>query len=212
MISGIQHFEFCRRQWALIHIEKLWEENLFTAEGNIIHKRAHDSGFNESRNDVITTRGMPVYSSMYGISGVCDVVEFVRDDMDGFEIYQREGRYKVVPVEYKRGKPKEGLEDVMQVVLQALCLEEMLTCKIETGYLYYDEIRRRSKVVITSELRQRAKKDIQEMHQYYERKYTPKVSPSKKCSACSLNEACLPTVLKNMSVNDYIARAIGEDI
>ena len=125
MISGVQHFEFCRRQWALIHIEQLWEDNLRTVEGEIMHKNTHNGNFTERRNDVITTRGMRVFSRRLGISGVCDVVEFIQDK-DGYEIYQREGKYRIVPVEYKKGEPKEGLEDVMQVVLQAICLEEML--------------------------------------------------------------------------------------
>ena len=211
MISGIQHFEFCRRQWALIHIEQLWKENLLTVEGNIMHKHAHDHDFTENRNGMIITRGMPVCSSEYGISGVCDIVEFVRDDVNGYEIHQREGKYCVVPVEYKRGKPKEGLEDIMQVVLQAFCLEEMLCCRIDTGYLYYGETRRRLKISITSELRQQAVQDIQEMHQYYDRKFTPKVKTSKKCNACSLKELCVPKLMKNRNVNDYIAKAIGEN-
>ena len=212
MISAIQHFEFCRRQWALIHIEQLWEENVRTVEGNIMHKHAHDNTFTESRNGVITTRGMPVYSSKLGIYGVCDVVEFVRDDVNGYEIYNREGKYNVVPVEYKRGEPKEGLEDIMQVVLQAICLEEMLFCQIDTGYLYYGENRRRTKISVTQELRNRALQDIQEMHQYYDRKYTPKVKPSKKCNACSLKELCVPKLMKNLKVNDYISKVIGENI
>ncbi|MBR1931477.1 MAG: CRISPR-associated protein Cas4 [Lachnospiraceae bacterium] len=211
MISSIQHFEFCRRQWALIHIEQLWEENLRTVEGEIMHKHAHDSDFTESRNGVIITRGMPVYSRRLGVSGVCDVVEFVRDDVNGCEIYQREGKYQVVPVEYKRGEPKEGLEDVMQVVLQAICLEEMLCCRIETGYLYYGMPRRRMAVVITEELRLRAEQKLQEMHDYYDRRYTPKAKISKKCNACSLKELCLPKLTKNNNVKDYIAGAIGEN-
>lgn len=211
MISAIQHFEFCRRQWALIHIEQLWSENLRTVEGNIMHKHAHDDNFKENRNGVITTRGMAVSSRKLGISGVCDVVEFVRDDESGYEIYQREGKYRVVPVEYKRGEPKDGLEDIMQVVLQALCLEEMLYCQIYTGYLYYGKPRRRTEVSITKELRQRAVQDIQEMHNYYERKYTPKVKTSKKCNACSLKDLCLPKLMNHITVNDYIAKVIGEN-
>lgn len=211
MISGIQHFEFCRRQWALIHIEQLWEENLYTVEGNLMHKNAHDDHFAESRKGVIITRGMPVHSRKLGIVGVCDVVEFVRDDQKGCEIYQREGKYQVVPVEYKHGEPKEGLEDVMQVVLQAMCLEEMLCCNISEGYLYYGKQRRRMQVPITEELRQQAVHDIQEMHSYFERRYTPKVKTSSKCKSCSLKELCLPKLMTNKSVKHYIEEMIGVD-
>lgn len=211
MLSGIQHFEFCRRQWALIHIEQIWKENLRTVEGNIMHKHAHNQNFTENRNGVITTRGMPVHSRKYGISGVCDIVEFLRDDINGYEIFQRQGKYRVLPVEYKKGKPKEGLEDIMQAVLQAICLEEMLCCQIDNACLYYGETRRRLNVNLTSELRQRAISNIQEMHQYYERKYTPKVRTSKKCIACSLKDLCVPKLMKNMSAVDYVTNMIEED-
>lgn len=211
MISEIQHFEFCRRQWGLIHIEQLWDDNLLTVEGEIMHKRAHDPDFSESRNGVITVRGMPVRSREYGISGICDVVELTRDDENGFEVRGREGKYAVSPVEYKRGRQKEGLEDVMQVVLQALCLEEMLCCRVDAGYLYYGEPRRRQRVQITSELRERARQDINEMHQYYDRKHTPRAKASSKCKSCSLKELCLPGLMKNPSVRDYIEKAVGEE-
>lgn len=211
MISEIQHYEFCKRQWALIHIEQQWEENYLTVDGEIMHKHAHDQKYTESRNGVISTRGLPVHSSEYGISGVCDVVEFVRDDEHGYEIYQREGKYRIFPVEYKHGEPKEGLEDILQVALQAICLEEMLCCRIDMGYLFYGKTRRRFEVSITEDVRAHALRDIQEMHQYYDRKFTPKVKPTKKCNACSLKELCMPKLMKDMDVNAYIARTIGED-
>ena len=107
MLSGIQHFEFCRRQWALIHIEKQWEENYLTVSGELMHEKAHDKDFVETRRNVITTRGMPIYSRNMGVRGDCDVVEFIRDNENGIEIFGREGKYKVVPVEYKRGELKE---------------------------------------------------------------------------------------------------------
>ncbi len=208
MISGIQHFEFCRRQWALIHMEQMWEENLRTVEGEIMHKNAHNGSFIERRKDVITTRGMRVFSSRLGISGICDVVEFI-SDKNGCEIYQREGKYRVVPVEYKRGTPKEGMEDVMQVVLQAICLEEMLCCQVDKGYLYYGEPKRRTEVQITEELRIRAEKDVKEMHDLLEKMHTPKVKRTKKCNACSLKDICVPQLMKNTNVNEYIERMIG---
>ena len=135
MLSGIQHFSFCRRQWALIHIEQQWDENLRTVEGNIFHKKAHDGYSSEKRRDVIISRGMPVFSPALGISGVCDIVEFYRDDKKGISLHGREGRYLVYPVEYKKGQPKEDEADVLQLAAQAMCLEEMLECEIEKGYL-----------------------------------------------------------------------------
>ncbi|MEG1107116.1 MAG: Dna2/Cas4 domain-containing protein, partial [Eubacterium sp.] len=120
MLSGIQHFEFCRRQWALIHIEQQWEENLRTVEGNIMHEKAHDGLFTEKRKNIIVTRGMRVFSKTLGISGICDVVEFHRDDLIGVEIFGREGKYCIYPIEYKRGEPKENDADILQLTAQAM--------------------------------------------------------------------------------------------
>ena len=135
MLSGIQHFEFCRRQWALIHIEQQWNDNLRTVEGDIFHKNAHNDKFVEKRKDIIITRGMPVFSKTMGVRGICDIVEFVRNDVAGVNIYGREGKYCIEPVEYKHGEPKETDVDVLQVVAQAMCLEEMMLCQIDSAFL-----------------------------------------------------------------------------
>ena len=209
MLSGIQHFEFCRRQWALTHIEQQWQENARTFEGRLLHDKAHDSFVRETRGDEFISRGMPVHSRELGISGECDVVEFHRDD-EGISINGREGSYNVVPVEYKRGKPKEGSEDIVQLVAEAMCLEEMLCCEIKYGYLYYGEVRRRKKIQINDEMRDKIRHIVTEMHQYYDRRYTPKVKISKKCNACSLKDICLPKLNRNLSVSSYIDKAINE--
>ena len=101
-LSGIQHFAFCRRQWALAYIELQWVENIRTAEGRIMHERAHDSGFDEKRGDILITRAMPVHSRTMGVSGECDVVEFHRSQ-DGVPVFGRTEKYLPVPIEYKRG-------------------------------------------------------------------------------------------------------------
>ena len=128
MLSGIQHFIFCRRQWALIHVEQQWEENYRTVDGKIMHCHAHDGDFFEKRGELLITRGMAVSSAELGISGMCDVVEF-RKDENGIKLHGYEGNYNVIPIEYKRGKPKENLSDKLQLTAQALCLEEMLPLK-----------------------------------------------------------------------------------
>ena len=135
-LSGIQHFAFCRRQWALAYIELQWDENVRTVEGKLLHEKAHDPTNAEKRGDLIISRGMPVYSRELGISGECDVVEFHRSQ-DGITLFGRDGLYEVIPIEYKRGKPKENDVDILQLMAQALCLEEMLCCQIPFGYLYY---------------------------------------------------------------------------
>ena len=212
MLSGIQHFSFCRRQWALIHIEQQWDENLRTVEGNIFHKKAHDGYSSEKRRDVIISRGMPVFSPALGISGVCDIVEFYRDDKKGISLHGREGRYLVYPVEYKKGQPKEDEADVLQLAAQAMCLEEMLECEIEKGYLYYGEIRRRIEVWLDEKIRQQVRDTFEEMHHYYERRYTPKVKRTKACNACSLKELCLPKLMRAKSVKAYIQERLEESV
>lgn len=153
MLSGIQHFQFCRRQWALIYIEQQWDENLRTIEGEIFHSNAHNDNFIEKRNNIIIIRGMRVFSHTLGVHGVCDIVEFVRDDHNGVSIHGREGKYMIEPVEYKKGKPKCDQSDILQVVAQAMCLEEMLVCEINKAYIFYGETKRRETIVITEELR-----------------------------------------------------------
>ncbi len=208
-LSGIQHFEFCRRQWALIHIEQQWQENLRTVEGEILHEKAHDNLLKEKRGDLIISRGMAVFSKSLGINGVCDVVEFQKDK-EGVPIFGREGLYKPIPIEYKRGKPKEDDIDILQLTAQAMCLEEMLNCEINVGYMFYGETNHRIKVEFIDELKKRVMEICKEMHKIYERQCTPKVKPSKKCNACSLKNICMPKLCKNLSVKDYIERSLEE--
>lgn len=210
LLSGIQHFAFCRRQWALIHIEQQWDESLRTVEGEILHKNAHDGYSAEKRGDIIISRGMPVFSRTLGVRGTCDIVELRRDN-NGVEIFGRNGTFLPVPVEYKRGKPKESEEDILQLTAQAICLEEMLLCDIQEGYLYYCETGHRTKVVFDADIRQKVFDTFKEMHEMFERRYTPKVRIGKHCRACSLNNLCLPKLCRNKSAAQYIQSRIGED-
>ncbi len=209
LLSGIQHFAFCRRQWALIHIEQQWQENLRTVEGNILHERAHDDGFSEKRGDIIISRGMAVFSRTLGVSGVCDIVELHKCE-DGVSIFGREGLYKPVPIEYKRGKPKENEADVLQLCGQAMCLEEMLLCEIKEAYMFYGETKHRLKVMLDSDLRLRVRETLKEMHDMYNRRYTPVVKPSKSCKACSLADICMPRLCRQPSVSKYIKDSLRE--
>lgn len=210
MLSGIQHYAFCRRQWALIHIEQQWQENEHTVEGELLHKRAHDAYFTEKRKDVIISRGLPVHSRTMGVSGVCDIVEFCRAE-DGIPLFGHRGLYSVYPVEYKKGAPKDLEIDILQLTAQAMCLEEMLSAKIQEGAIFYGEIRRRDKIVFNDTLRDTVRKDFEEMHGLFERRYTPKVKWSKSCGACSLKDICMPRLGKAPSVRDYISKTLSED-
>ncbi len=208
-LSGIQHFLFCRRQWALIHIEQQWEENLRTVEGRLMHSNAHNSLKTETRGDLIITRALPVFSKELGVYGVCDVVEFHRA-AEGIALFGRPDRYLPCPVEYKKGRPKEADMDRMQLAAQAMCLEEMLCYTVKLAYLYYGETRHRVEVPITGEMREKVKSVFAEMHQYYNRRHTPKVKPTKQCSACSLKDICLPVICKNRSASAFVARMLKE--
>ena len=186
-LSGLQHFAFCRRQWALIHIENQWAENYRTVDGHLMHEHVHDPTSRESRGDRLTVKGLAVHSTELGISGQCDAVEFYRDST-GVPLRDREGLWLPYPVEYKRGKPKEHSADELQLCAQAMCLEEMLCCTVPEGALYYGEPRRRTVVSFTPELRGQVRDSLSEMHELYRRRYTPKVKPSKACNACSLKD------------------------
>jgi len=209
-LSGIQHFAFCKRQWALAYIELQWADNLRTVEGELLHKRVHDESYTEKRGELIISRGMPIHSATLGVSGECDVVEFRRDDR-GIALFGREGLYTVTPIEYKKGKPKKDDIDILQLTAQAMCIEEMLCCKIEYGYIYYGETRHRITVQFSDELREKVQRLFNEMHQMFDRRYTPKVKRTKSCNACSIKDICLPALNKRTSVEEYVSQHIDED-
>ena len=208
-LSGLQHFAFCRRQWALIHIENQWAENYRTIDGKLMHENAHDQGFRESRGDVLIVRGLAIHSSQLGVSGQCDIVEFHRDP-DGITLRDRVGLWQPYPVEYKRGRPKNGQADELQLCAQAMCLEEMLCCSISEGALYYGETRHRLTIQFSPDLRAQVQSSIAQMHDLYRKRYTPKVKPSKGCNACSLKDLCVPKLMRTKKVSDYLAGAMEE--
>ena len=202
-LSGLQHFAFCRRQWALIHLERQWAENLRTVEGDLLHRRAHDEQQTESRGDVLIVRGLRVISHRLRLQGVCDVVEFRRDPA-GVSLAGREGTWLPYPVEYKRGRPKANDADELQLCAQAMCLEEMLLCAVPEGSLFYGEPRRRTRVALDAALRERVEALAAEMRALYLRGHTPRAKPGKGCAACSLKELCLPRLAKGQSPAAYL--------
>lgn len=210
MLSGLQHFKFCRRQWAIIHVEHQWAENFRTVDGAIMHETAHDKDFKESRGNKFITRGMSIHSARLGVSGECDVLEFLQGD-EGIPLKGKEGLWQPYPVEYKRGLPNSTGANELQLCAQAMCLEEMLCCDIPEGALFFGESRRREKVFFTPELRQEVEKSLAEMHQLFERGHTPKVKPSKACNACSLKELCMPRLMNRRSVSSYLNERIEEE-
>lgn len=209
LISGIQHFIFCRRQWALIHIEQLWDENFFTIDGQIKHDKVDNGDIFDSKNNIRIIRSMPIVSHDLKIQGKCDVVE-LKPDVDGFYFSKYKEKYSVYPIEYKRGSPKTDESDIMQLLAQAMCLEEMLGLRINEGACFYFETRRREQVIFTDDLRKRLVGIIAEMNNYYDRRYTPRVKKSRKCRSCSLKNLCLPELDGTMSVSQYLEKRVKE--
>ncbi len=209
MISGIQHFVFCRRQWALIHVEQQWEDNYFTVDGELKHERADNPEIHEKRKNTISIHALPIKSRTLGITGKCDVVELNQSEK-GIYMPQYNGYYSVTPIEYKRGKPKEDNADKLQLLAEAFCLEEMLAARIDRGYLFYFETRRREEVSFTEELRRQLNQIVDEMHSYMDRGFTPKVKTGKKCKTCSLKDICLPELNNHKDVKQYIQGRISE--
>jgi len=214
-LSGVQHFAFCERQWALIHVEKQWIENVKTAEGRVMHDRTHNADITETYDNSIITRSMFLTSRKLGIFGQADVVEFwlVSKEAGGVEIPEHDGYWMPKPVEYKRGKPKPDDRDEVQLCAQALCLEEMLQVHIENGCMYYGETRRRTQVPFDESLRKHVVELCARMHEIFNQGITPKACYDQKCEQCSLLPICLPKLAsKKALVEKYIHKAIKEDL
>lgn len=209
-LSGVQHYVFCPRQWALIHIEGLWAENAHTVLGNIDHERCHDGGIREKRGDILTVRGFRVVSHALKLQGICDVLE-LRADPDGIEIVGESQRYRPIPIEYKHGKAKLGQEDKAQLCAQAMALEEMLCCDIPTGFLYYVSERHREEVALTQELRDLTRNVAAQMQKTFRTGLTPAPKKKKCCRSCSLKEECIPELETTANVSRYISEAIEEE-
>ena len=197
MLSALQHYMFCPRQCALIHVEQIWLENRFTAEGRELHERV-DSNKTDQVGGARIVRTLPICSSRLGLSGQADVVEFYRDGT-------------VYPVEYKRGRPKSDRCDEVQLCAQALCLEEMLKVEIPAGALFYGQRRRRKIIEFNHELRRLTESVVKQVHELLESGITPLAEYSKKCDNCSLLQSCMPkSCRKNRSVWRYMSRMLKE--
>jgi CRISPR-associated exonuclease Cas4 len=189
-ISGLQHIMFCSRQCALIHIERIWEENRLTAEGRLLHEKTHQEE-EENRGSIKICRGLKLRSLELGLSGVADVVEF--HYVPG-KPHEKINLKTILPVEYKRGKEKSDDCDRIQLCAQAMCLEEMLNFKIASGDLYYGSSRRRTEVAFTSELRNTVSKTAERFHELFNKMELPPAKLIKGCKNCSLSNQCMPEI------------------
>jgi CRISPR-associated exonuclease Cas4 len=200
-ISALNQYAYCPRRCALIHIEQVWTENRFTAEGRIMHARVHDES-RESRGDIRIDYGVSLRSLHLGLIGKADVVEFHR---------QMDGSWLPFPIEYKRGKPKADDCDKVQICAQAFCLEEMLDAVIPEGALFYGQTRHRLNVAFDEALRRETEETARRTHDLITSGRTPPPVYEKRCETCSLMADCMPkTIQKQRSVKSYLTRILGE--
>jgi len=214
-ISGLQHLAFCERQVALIHIEGLWEENVYTAEGKILHEHAHEEG-REAMGDLRIARALRLRSLRLGLVGLADVVEFHCADnsvgKSSVELPGVHGYWQPLIVEYKRGLPKLDRTDEVQLCAQAMCLEEMLDVEISSSVFFYGKPRRRDVVNLGSSLREETEKVANRLHELIESGKTTVVSYNAKCERCSLIDVCLPKMPRGRgSVENYLRNVLSEN-
>lgn len=209
-LSALQHMSFCPRQCALIHVEQVWNENRSTAEGRVFHERVHEAE-REWREGILITRGLRLASSRLGLSGVADVVEF-HSRPDGCILQDLDGKWRPVPVEYKKGKAKRHSADRVQLCAQALCLEEMLSVDVPVGAIFYGKTRRRQEVNLDPGLRSDTERLIRATRRLLETGSTPPPEPGPKCRLCSLQPYCLPDLPGNVSsyIRQEIDALLGE--
>lgn len=186
-VSALSHFIYCKRRCALVHIEQAWSENVFTAEGRVLHDKAHEEQF-EMRDGIRIERGMPLRSERLGLNGKADVVEFHKSAGN---------KWIPFPVEYKHGKPKENNCDKVQLCAQAICLEEMLGEDVPNGAIFYGKTRRRLDVNFDDALRKETEETAHHLHEFIKAGKTPKAEYSKRCESCSLKELCMPKTFEN---------------
>lgn len=200
-LSALQHAVYCLRQAALIHLERMWAENRFTAEGAVLHAVADEAGGRWSRG-VRRVNALPLASRRLGIAGVADLVEF--RPADGGEV--------PFPIEIKRGKPKPHRADEVQLCAQALCLEEMTGVAVPEGALFYAEPKRRTVVPFDAPLRALTEATIAELAAVFAGRRTPDPTPHKaRCRACSLLDLCRPQIV-GRSARRWRRRMVGNAI
>lgn len=199
MISALQHYIFCPHQCGLIHVDDVWQDNLFTVRGEILHEKVDTDTF-ETRGDVKTVRGLRIHSYKYGLVGRCDVVEF-KQTVKGKE---------VLPVEFKAGEPKDDISDKVQLCAQVLCLEEMLNVEISKAAFFYGKIRRRNNVEIDDELRNQTIEVINKVREIVDNKKVPVIEYSAKCRNCSIINICQPKAMNQKKLKAYITNLYSQ--
>lgn len=213
MLSGIQHFVFCPRQWALIHLEQQWNDNRLTAEGNLLHNNVDNPSYRQKNGNRLSLRSVPIASKQLGLYGVSDVIELLPtlSPQNAITHPQYPGLWNLLPVEYKRGKRKSDSRDEVQLAAQVICLEEMNNINIDQGALFYGETRHREIINITPDLRQFTKDCANEMHHIFATGKIPASQKKAHCRSCSLVDICMPGIENCSSVNSYLKNNLYEE-
>lgn len=211
MLSGIQHFRFCPRQWALIHIEQQWDDNRLTIEGELLHKHVDDPTYRVKCGDIICLRAVSLASKTLGLYGVADLIELhPTQQADNAILHPKyKGYWLPCPIEYKHGQAKQDLSDEMQLTAQAICLEEQYNITIERGGIFYAKTRQRQDVFFTKELRELVNDHARQMHEIFSSHQLPNADASAKCRKCSLIEICMPNQLSR--VVSYLTKNLYEE-
>lgn len=213
MLSGIQHYMFCPRQWALIHIEQQWADNRLTAEGQLLHQNVDNPAYRQKNGNVVTLRAVHIASHTLGLYGMTDAIELLPSDgpEDAITHPRYPGYWRLYPIEYKRGHRKHDERDEVQLTAQVICLEEMYGIHIPKAALYYNETRHREEVLIDGPLRQLTYDLSEAMHRAFENGVTPKGDGQKSCRRCSLVDICTPELSQKISVAYYIKKSLDEE-
>lgn len=212
MLSGIQHYVFCRRQWALAYLQCLWSDNSLTVEGTWLHHRTDDFSLFESRETCAKVHALPIASYQLGLNGIADIVELEPcETLENTVSHPRlGGRWSVYPVEFKHGQTKSTDCDRAQVCAQAICLEEVYHIRISYGFLYYHKTKRREKVVFDAPLRTFVQRMADEMHKTFNERRMPMAQYNAKCRNCSLADLCMPKLSEEApDVNAYLSRMLS---
>lgn len=214
MLSGIQHYMFCPRQWALIHIEQQWEDNRLTIEGQLLHTNVDNPSYRQKNGEKITLHSLHIASKRLGLYGITDAVELIPSNSPNNSITHATypGYWHLLPIEYKRGHSKSDKSDEVQLVAQIICLEEMHNIKIEYGALFYGETKHRKEIIITDELREQTFVCAKSMHDLYNKGISPKAIKKPYCKNCSLYDLCIPELNDCFKVSNYLIKLLNEEI
>lgn len=213
MLSGIQHYKFCPRQWALIHIEQQWADNRLTVEGHILHRNVDNPEYRTKNGDTITIRSLHLASKTLGLYGIADAVELIPADEEepAFVHPHYPGRWRLLPVEYKHGHQKPDERDEVQLAAQSICLEEMYHVKIYQAAFFYWETRSRKYIEIGENIRKMTYECAQGMHDLYNKGTTPYGRNDSSCKRCSLIDICCPVLGSKTDVTKYLNRNLYEN-